>query len=608
MIKIKVENESIECLDEAMADLKAMKAKYKDEPILANIVNALEDRDPSGNHKYITWAMKQLENEYRPLKDAGQPDSVARIMSRKVLRMADAIVDFHNLSKKAAAWKDDAGKPLSKDLNSWSDWEKLMSDIDTAKASALQSKREKEFQRQASKQAKQESDVVYDDDEFMVIRPMSEHASCYFGRGTKWCISATDSQNYYNSYTEQGKVFYFVMDKTRSNDDPLKKVAWVGDYNGEFHEFFDAPDNNIGYDIATRQIEETNPDKEDIIEDTIREHLSDNLPDSGLEEQVSEITEEANRRMEHVDMSADVEDYGDGLYVNAGANVPFLIRGDFNEKALSAFADDIEERIIRALDFYSFETEDENVQYDLEEDGKVLSIGIWLRPIRSIDSSEELQEFASDLETEIDDKHSDLQEEIRKELINMEILKPSFLDGVIDDLEGERGPWTWDNINVDVSPEGEVEYTIELPGIYITEGLTKARANGTLQRVVIGVINRTAEEIQKNRQKQLELPGMESEEEPIYQLGIEPGISWKRDTTVLLYPPDSKKTSKFYIQNRNYTQDNREAKGTYEVMKLYNESPETFQKNVNDAIKALSRTEIKESKKEFKILIKGSSK
>ena len=608
MIKIKVENESIECLDEAMADLKAMKAKYKDEPILANIVNALEDRDPSGNHKYITWAMKQLENEYRPLKDAGQPDSVARIMSRKVLRMADAIVDFHNLSKKAAAWKDDAGKPLSKDLNSWSDWEKLMSDIDAAKASALQSKREKEFQRQASKQAKQESDVVYDDDEFMVIRPMSEHASCYFGRGTKWCISATDSQNYYNSYTEQGKVFYFVMDKTRSNDDPLKKVAWVGDYNGEFHEFFDAPDNNIGYDIATRQIEETNPDKEDIIEDTIREHLSDNLPDSGLEEQVSEITEEANRRMEHVDMSADVEDYGDGLYVNAGANVPFLIRGDFNEKALSAFADDIEERIIRALDFYSFETEDENVQYDLEEDGKVLSIGIWLRPIRSIDSSEELQEFASDLETEIDDKHSDLQEEIRKELINMEILKPSFLDGVIDDLEGERGPWTWDNINVDVSPEGEVEYTIELPGIYITEGLTKARANGTLQRVVIGVINRTAEEIQKNRQKQLELPGMESEEEPIYQLGIEPGISWKRDTTVLLYPPDSKKTSKFYIQNRNYTQDNREAKGTYEVMKLYNESPETFQKNVNDAIKALSRTEIKESKKEFKILIKGSSK
>jgi hypothetical protein len=603
MIKIRIKDESMECLDEAMADLKAMKAKYKDDPLLTNMVNALEDRDPSGNHKYITWAMKQLENEYKPLKDVGQPDSVARIMSRKVLRMADALVDFHNLSKKAAAWKDDAGKPLSKDLNSWNDWEKLMSDIDTAKAAALQAKREKEFQRQASKQAKQESDVIYDDDEFMVIRPMSEHASCYFGRGTKWCISATDSQNYYNSYTEQGKVFYFVMDKTRSNDDPLKKVAWVGDYNGEFHEFFDAPDNSIGYDMAAGQIEETNPGKVGIIDDTIREHLSDNLPDSGLEEQVSEITEEANRRMEHVDMSADVEDYGDGLYVNAGANVPFWIRGDFNEKALKAFALDIEERIIRALDFYSFETEDENVQYDLEEDGKVLSIGIWLRPTRSIDSSEELQEFANDLETEIDDKHSDLQEEIRKELINMEILKPSFLDGVIDDLEEERGPWTWDNINVDVSQDGEVEYIIELPGIYI-EGLAKAREDGTLQKVVIGVINRTAEEIQKNRQKQLELPGMESEEKPIYQLGIDP----RRDMTVLLWSSDRKKPAKFYIQNRNYTQDNREAKGTYEVMKLYNENPETFQKNVIDAIKALSRAEIKESKKKFKILIKGGSK
>ena len=89
---------------------------------------------------------------------------------------------------------------------------------------------------------------------------------------------------------------------------------------------------------------------------------------------------------------------------------------------------------------------------------------------------------------------------------------------------------------------------------------------------------------------------MESEEKPIYQLGIDP----RRDMTVLLWSSDRKKPARFYIQNRNYTQDNREAKGTYEVMKLYNENPETFQKNVIDAIKALSRTEIKESKKEFK--------
>ena len=101
-------------------------------------------------------------------------------------------------------------------------------------------KKEKEDKGRASKQAKSESDVVYDDEEFMVIRPLSAHASCYYGQGTKWCISATDSQNYFDSYTKEGKAFYFVMDKTRSNDDPLKKVAWVGNAGGSFDEFYDA--------------------------------------------------------------------------------------------------------------------------------------------------------------------------------------------------------------------------------------------------------------------------------------------------------------------------------------------------------------------------------
>ena len=117
MIKIKIKPEYSGCLEEAMADLKAMKAKYKDEPILSKIVDALEDRDPSGNHKYINWAMKQVEIAY---KEGGfddpslSRDSVARVMARKVLRMGDMILDFHNLSKKGAAWRDNAGNQLIK--------------------------------------------------------------------------------------------------------------------------------------------------------------------------------------------------------------------------------------------------------------------------------------------------------------------------------------------------------------------------------------------------------------------------------------------------------------------------------------------------------------
>ena len=49
MIKIKIKPEYSGCLEEAMADLKAMKAKYKDEPILSKIVDALEQIYQLGN-------------------------------------------------------------------------------------------------------------------------------------------------------------------------------------------------------------------------------------------------------------------------------------------------------------------------------------------------------------------------------------------------------------------------------------------------------------------------------------------------------------------------------------------------------------------------------
>jgi hypothetical protein len=44
----------------------------------------------------------------------------------------------------------------------------------------------------------------------MIVRPESTEASCYFGQGTRWCISATQSTNYFDQYSGQGKAFYFV--------------------------------------------------------------------------------------------------------------------------------------------------------------------------------------------------------------------------------------------------------------------------------------------------------------------------------------------------------------------------------------------------------------
>jgi len=632
MIKIKIKPEYSGCLEEAMADLKAMKAKYKDEPILSKIVDALEDRDPSGNHKYINWAMKQMEIAY---KEGGfddpslARDSVARVMARKVLRMGDMILDFHNLSKKAAAWRDDAGKQLSKDLNSWTDIETLESDIETAKSAAMRAKKEKEDKGKASKQAKSESDVVYDDEKFMVIRPLSPHASCYFGQGTKWCISATDSQNYFDSYTKEGKAFYFVMDKTRSNDDPLKKVAWVGNTQASFDEFYDATDDEVGYDVAYSQMKETAGTQGAAeIEADIDDHLNNNLPDNGWEEQVTEITAEANARMDHTTIGADLDGGDEYTSIYAYITTNFVVHGNFDdvssETTWNKKEDEIADIVYNAIrhdTYLEFDVYDaqENVEWEFKSGAgpsgagtgpKSLYLRVGLRPDRSPQNPDEYSELANEVEVEIDDKNTELTELIRREFVEQNIIPSSFIDDRAEDLENEKGSWEWDNVEVTYVGE-ELEYEFVVPGTKIAKD---SAAMGEYVTSTIEIINKIATDLQRSTKKQLNLPGMEQEGEDSAQLIITPerdfhmgNVRQKYQIPVMGTVDNTGPAGgvgggvKITVQNTNGNQTDWKAKMNYDVMKLMNEYPESFRKGIKKEIEALNQFEkiepVTESKK-----------
>ena len=69
-------------------------------------------------------------------------------------------------------------------------------------------------------------------------------ASCYYGFGTKWCISATQSENYYISYADRGIEFYFIIDKLPT-EKVFNKLAVAVYPNSKDVEFFDALDNAV---------------------------------------------------------------------------------------------------------------------------------------------------------------------------------------------------------------------------------------------------------------------------------------------------------------------------------------------------------------------------
>jgi hypothetical protein len=87
--------------------------------------------------------------------------------------------------------------------------------------------------------------VVYEDDRFFIVNPLTHDSSCYYGKGTKWCTAA-DSDHQFNQYNQDGKLFY-ILDKTLPTNDPLYKVALLKKFNGDTT-FYDAQDETIKKD------------------------------------------------------------------------------------------------------------------------------------------------------------------------------------------------------------------------------------------------------------------------------------------------------------------------------------------------------------------------
>ena len=62
-----------------------------------------------------------------------------------------------------------------------------------------------------------EVEEIYENDDWIVIQPLSEQAARIYGSGTRWCISG-HTNNQWNSYVEQGATIYFAISKIKRND------------------------------------------------------------------------------------------------------------------------------------------------------------------------------------------------------------------------------------------------------------------------------------------------------------------------------------------------------------------------------------------------------
>ncbi len=344
------------------------------------------DNDPSGNNKYLAKMVKLLEHEMKSWKEGNSvagnvPDEelVNRYMYATARRIKHIVIDFHNMAKYMK------GAKQSTDINSY----KSLFDLQKALDEAEKVKDRKEQEKIHKAKMREDADRIYQDKTTLVVRPQSEGASCYYGQGTKWCISATDSQNYWNKYTEEdGAIFFFILDKEvakkAEDDNPnydsryenAGKIAFV--YNGDnldaeqAWDAYDEVDDQVDGDIRFWYEETWGEEKTNAIINAIQESIDEDPPEAGfdIEEAIDELAEYAdglqgldwNNEEGGVYLSVEWNEWGEYPSVDVSGHVTLY----FDEYDLETASEDadIEDIIETAVNDFSMDYEEMDVDID----------------------------------------------------------------------------------------------------------------------------------------------------------------------------------------------------------------------------------------------------
>jgi len=238
-------------------------AKKREELDSENLLDILIQADPSENQKYLMGAAKIVQNtidghlkrgkepfwgKLWPEDDEIDPEKIDKLFSPWGItkNTARELETFHILQKYV--------EPEQRDINRIKDYGELSSTVSTAVTKKASAESAKDRKQQEKTKAKEGSRAILDTEDYVMIRPETAEASCFYGKGTKWCISASQSSNYFDEYSAEGKTFYFVILANLSNDNKYKKIALEMEPSGEFNRAWNAWDDPMDFEETTQAI------------------------------------------------------------------------------------------------------------------------------------------------------------------------------------------------------------------------------------------------------------------------------------------------------------------------------------------------------------------
>ena len=193
---------------------------------IEGVLQYFVENDPSDNNKYLMWMVKMYLN---PEEKGTSPHDISSLVQRfhkNVDRVTPELIDDLN-------WGPGLYNKAPKDINSYryiASLERLMDEVE-----------ERQTKKQKEEAAKTGAEKIYEDGRWLVVKPNTLEASCYYGAGTKWCTTTKDTQHF-KDYSSKGPLYY-IIDKSRQLG-RFYKIAMHVTWDGE-EEYYDEQDNRL---------------------------------------------------------------------------------------------------------------------------------------------------------------------------------------------------------------------------------------------------------------------------------------------------------------------------------------------------------------------------
>lgn len=239
-----------------MSRIETLKEQYPQLDI--SLLDLLIEIDDTKSHKYVQFLCKllnkshsfesfDLENNphfeeevnntlgrYGFKKDKNKSVNYIKLRLLEMFYRLDDVNSFHKFKEYM-----ERGLIVEKDITKYSNFDEILQHISLCEIKM----EDKELQKQVYKE--------YEDDKWLLVRPLSFQSSEKYGAGTKWCTTFNNEKHYFFKYFYNGGLVYIINKLTGY------KVGFYGDEGNEkLHDvsFWGADDKR--YDFVDLELDE----------------------------------------------------------------------------------------------------------------------------------------------------------------------------------------------------------------------------------------------------------------------------------------------------------------------------------------------------------------